>query len=71
MCKGGGTPSAFSRELACKLGAAAVEALIAGKSGYLIGAKSDQVSMCPIKQVFKAKKKIDLEQLRVANMLAT
>jgi len=67
----GGTPTAFSRELACKLGSAAVEALINGKCGYLIGAASDQVKMCPIKQVFKAKKKIDLEQLRVANMLAT
>lgn len=66
----GGSPSAFSRELACKLGAAAVEALVAGKYGYLVGAKSDQVSMCPISTVFKTKKKIDLEQLRVADMLA-
>ncbi|MFC1511109.1 6-phosphofructokinase [Candidatus Margulisiibacteriota bacterium] len=67
----GGTPTSLSRELACKLGAAAVEALIAGKSGYLVGAISDRVNLCPLSKVFKTKKKIDLEQLRVAKMLAT
>jgi 6-phosphofructokinase 1 len=67
----GGTPSSFSRELACKLGAAAVESMIDGDSGYLVGAKSDKVQLCPMKKVLCCKKKIDMEQLRVADMLAT
>jgi len=67
----GGVPTAFSRELACKLGAAAVEALVAGKSGYLVGADSDRVKLCPLKKVIKCKKTIDLDQLRIAEILAT
>ncbi len=67
----GGTPTAFSRELACKLGAAAVEAMLKGKCGYLVGAISDRVRLCPISEVSKTTKKVDLEQLRIANMLAT
>ncbi len=67
----GGTPTALSRELACKLGTAAVEAMIEGKSGYLIGAISERVNLCPIKKIIKTTKQIDYEQLRIANMLAT
>ncbi|NQT29753.1 MAG: 6-phosphofructokinase [Candidatus Saganbacteria bacterium] len=67
----GGSPSAFSRELACKLGAAAVEVMLAGKCGYLVGALSDKVSLCPISKLINIKKKIDLDELRLANMLAT
>ena len=67
----GGTPTSLSRELACKLGAAAVENMIGGKCGYLVGAISDKVRLCPIDEVIKTTKKIDFEQLRIANMLAT
>ena len=67
----GGTPSALSRELACKLGTMAVESMIQGEHGYLVGAISDKISLCPIEKVIKTEKKIDLEQLRIANMLAT
>jgi 6-phosphofructokinase 1 len=67
----GGTPSSFSRELACKLGAAAVESMIDGDYGYLVGARSDCVNLCPISKVMKTSKKIDLEQMRVADMLAS
>lgn len=67
----GGTPSSLSRELACKLGAAAVEAMIEKKHGYLIGSISDRVCLFPLNKIIKTKKQIDLEHLRVANMLAT
>lgn len=67
----GGTPTAFSREIACKLGAGAVEALIQGERGYLVGAISDQICLTPLNKVIKGTKKIDLSQLRIANMLAT
>lgn len=67
----GGAPTSLSRELACKLGAAAVESMVAGKYGYLIGSISDRVRLFPLNKVVKTKKKIDFEHLRVANMLAT
>lgn len=67
----GGNPTSLSRELACKLGAAAVESMIEGRHGYLVGSISDRVCLFPIKKVAKTKKQIDFEHLRVANMLAT
>jgi 6-phosphofructokinase 1 len=67
----GGTPSSLSRELACKLGAAAVESMLDGKYGYLVGAISDRVCLFPINKIIKTQKQIDWELLRVANMLAS
>jgi 6-phosphofructokinase 1 len=67
----GGSPTSLSRELACKLGAAAVENMIEGKYGYLVGSISDRVCLFPISKAAKTTKKIDFEHLRVANMLAT
>jgi len=67
----GGSPSSLSRELACKLGAAAVECMLDGKSGYLIGSISDRVELFPIKKIIKTSKQVDMEHLRVANMLAS
>lgn len=67
----GGSPSSLSRELACKLGAAAVECMIDGKSGYLIGSISDRVELFPIKKIIRTCKQVDMEHLRVANMLAS
>jgi len=67
----GGVPTAFSRELACKLGAKAVESMIAGKYGNLVAAKSDQVMLVPLVKVQKSVKKLDLAELRLAEMLAS
>lgn len=67
----GGTPTSLSRELACKLGASAVESMIEGKYGYLVGSVSDRVCLFPISKAAKTEKKIDFEHFRVANMLAS
>ncbi|MFH1362366.1 MAG: 6-phosphofructokinase, partial [bacterium] len=67
----GGTPTALSRELACKLGVTAVELMLKGGGGYLIGAISEKVCCTPISKVYKKKKQVDLEHLRIMNMLAT
>ncbi|MBN2057300.1 MAG: 6-phosphofructokinase [Candidatus Saganbacteria bacterium] len=67
----GGTPSSLSRELACKLGAVAVESLVNGLYGNLIGAISDRVVLFPIDKISKTKKQIDMEHLRIATMLAS
>lgn len=67
----GGSPSAFSRELAGKLGATATELLIQGKSGLLVGTKSDKVHPVLLNKVGRVIKKIELEQLRIAEMLSS
>lgn len=67
----GGAPSAISREVACKLGARAVNLLIEGKKGLIVGMLSDKIVETPIEEVIRRKKKIDLAAYKLANMLAT
>lgn len=67
----GGSPSALSREVACKLGARAVHLLIEGKCALMVGMLSDKIIETPIEEVVRRKKKIDLAAYKLANMLAT
>lgn len=67
----GGAPTALSREAACKLGARAVQLLIEGKSGLMVGMLSDKIVETPIEEVIRRKKKIDIAAYKLANMLAT
>jgi 6-phosphofructokinase 1 len=67
----GGAPSALSREVACKLGARAVQLLMEGKGGLMVGMLSDRIIETPIEEIVRRKKKIDLATYKLANMLAT
>jgi len=67
----GGAPSALSREVACKLGARAVQLLLEGRAGLMVGVISDKVIETPVEEVARRKKKIDLAAYKLANMLAT
>jgi len=67
----GGSPTALSREAACKLGARAVELLVKGKKALMVGLVSDQIIETPVEEVIRRKKKIDLSTYKLANMLAT
>lgn len=67
----GGAPTALSREVACKLGARAVQLLTEGKSALLVGIHSDRMVETPIEEVVRRKKKIDLAAYKLASMLAT
>jgi len=67
----GGAPSALSREVACKLGARAVQLLIEGKNALMVGMLSDKIIETPIEEVVRRKKKIDVAVYKLANMLAT
>lgn len=67
----GGSPTALSRQVACKLGARAVQLLIEGKKALLVGMISDKIVETPIDEVIKKKKKIDMSAYKLANMLAT
>ena len=66
----GGSPTALSREVACKLGAAAVTLLKEGKKGIMIGTMSDKTIETPIETVLRRKKKIDIAAYKLANMLS-
>lgn len=66
----GGTPTAFSRSLACKLGSAAVELLISGERGKMVGISGGVVKVSDVREILKEEKRIDLELYRILEMLA-
>ncbi|MBC7197198.1 MAG: ATP-dependent 6-phosphofructokinase, partial [Deferribacterales bacterium] len=58
------------RILATRLGTAAVEALVAGSSGVMMGLQKTQVVQVPFEEVFGNKKKIDSKLLEIAEILS-
>lgn len=54
----GGTPTSFDRNLASRLGAAAVEQLIQGEGGKCMGIFNNKIVATPIEEAFKMKKKM-------------
>ncbi len=67
----GGSPSCFDRVLASRLGVRAVEALLEGKSNYMVGLQNDKVVLTPLEQAIKSKSEIDRELLRVSEIMST
>jgi 6-phosphofructokinase 1 len=67
----GGSPSCFDRVLASRLGVKAVESLIEGKSNFMVGLLNDKVALTPLEQAIKGHSKIDLELLRVSDIMTT
>lgn len=66
----GGSPTARDRVLASKLGAAAVEGLLAGKTNVMAGEINGKVVFTPVNETWEKKKKIDMELDRIAKILA-
>ena len=67
----GGTPSAFSRQLACKFADHAVELLIKGRVNRMVSLTCHKITSFGIDEVLRSKKSIDLESYRLAKILAT
>ena len=67
----GGSPSCFDRVLASRLGVKAVESLLEGKSNYMVGLLADKVVLTPLEQAIKGKSKIDVELIRVSDIMTT
>jgi len=67
----GGSPSCFDRVLASRMGVKAVESLIADKSNYMVGLKNDIIDLTPFDQAVKGKSKINMELLRVSDIMST
>ena len=65
----GGTPSAFDRILASRLGAGAVDCLLRGEYGVLVGWVNSQLKSTPLVEVIGKKKEIDMELFKLARIL--
>jgi 6-phosphofructokinase 1 len=66
----GGTPTAFDRLLATRLGVAAVEALVRGEHGVLIGLLDNRPGTTSLTEVVGRARPLDLGLLDMAGMLS-
>lgn len=67
----GGAPSCYDRVLASRMGVTAVESLLNGKSNYMVGIRDNVIELCPLDKAVKGKTKIDMELLRVSDIMTT
>ncbi len=67
----GGSPTAFDRALASRMGRAAVDALLAGQTGMMVGVICGRISLVPLPETWETRKEVDLDLLRVAKITAT
>ncbi|MBQ9410650.1 MAG: 6-phosphofructokinase [Bacteroidales bacterium] len=66
----GGTPTAYDRILASRMGYAAIEALLEGQRNVMIGIKNDEIVYVPISRAVKMDKPINKELIAVLNILS-
>lgn len=66
----GGTPSAFDRVSASKLGYEAVQALVDDQKSIMIGFHNNEIAHVPFSKVIKLKKNVDPQALEMAEILS-
>ena len=66
----GGSPTARDRVLASKLGAAAVDALVNSKSGYMVGELKGEIAFTALRETWEKSNKLDSDLLRLIKVLA-
>ena len=66
----GGSPTARDRILASKLGAAAVDALATGKTGYMVGESKGEIAFTPLRETWERRKELDNNLLQLMKVLA-
>ena len=66
----GGSPSAADRLLASRLGAAAVEELIAGRFGRMVGLAGKEIISTELDVVLRGPRHLDMRQFDLASLLA-
>jgi 6-phosphofructokinase 1 len=64
----GGAPTAYDRVLATRLGVAAAEASVKGKSGIMVGLQGNEIKSVPLSQVVKRLKTVDKNIYRVGEV---
>jgi 6-phosphofructokinase 1 len=65
----GGTPSAVDRILASRLGAAAVEQVVKGNFGNLVGIIKGDIALTPLQTAVGTKKPLDMSLFELADVL--
>jgi len=66
----GGSPTAYDRLLASRMGVKAVEALVEDKHGVMTGLKGKGVDFIPLLDVITNKRKVNMEYYHMAKVLA-
>jgi len=66
----GGSPSCFDRVLASRMGVKAVESLLAGKTNVMVGLLKDEICLTPLEKAVKLKAKINLNLIRVSDIVS-
>ncbi len=66
----GGAPSCFDTVLASRLGAAAVELLIKGGRGMMVGRVNGNIVSSDIKTAWETKRSLDADMLRLVEILS-
>ncbi len=66
----GGSPTAYDRLLASRMGVKAVETLLAGEHGVMIGLKGRLMETVPLAQVIEHQRAINMEYYQMARILA-
>ncbi len=67
----GGNPTCFDRVLASRMGVKSVEALLEGKSNYMVGIRDNKLILTPISEAIKAHTPVDEELIRVSDIMTT
>ena len=65
----GGSPSAFDRVTASRMGAAAIEALIDDQKSIMIGIANNEIIHIPLNKTVKLHKNVDRDLLKLAEIL--
>jgi len=66
----GGSPSCYDRLLASRMGVGAVEALMDGKSGVMVGIVNEKIMFTPFDKAIHVEPGIDEEIVRISKILA-
>jgi len=66
----GGTPSAYDRVTASKLGYASVEALLDDQKSVMVGYHNNELVLVPFRKVIKLKKKVNPEEMQMVEILS-
>ncbi len=66
----GGSPTAYDRLLASRMGLKAVEALMEGKHGMMTGLKGKGIDFIPLVDVISNKRQVNMEYFHMAKVLA-
>lgn len=66
----GGAPSSFDRILASRLGYAAVQGLLEGRTSVMVGMAQNKIAYVPFEQAISTPKPLDDDLLKLADVLA-